>query len=500
MLPTLAELESLTGRLKALEAQLASLETPEVERLQATDRRERALIAHHDELAERLARLPAPRRPRRDAQAVERQGLEQAIAGAQRELAALRAVRARLEREVGPLAEVLAERAGLRQAIAKVQDERQHVRDRLIESAVAESPAWARGLLGERPTKASARRVYDHALAAVAGYRLDHAITGPEPLGSPPDDPLARRDYQRTVTRVERAQQRLGLIGGPYTPSPGVPHRYRVALGELRTRAIEALLDEASQRASGLTADGLEQAIAVGRAALKALDARAAARALRLENQLDEHRQRADQETTRARELAEQAKTLGWRQRSDRQRLLEAAAELRDQVDHHQADLERIELELARLRATDRHPDQWLARHAQTVADGLAAEVEHEQRRQADIDRQAARAALDPPPHVRDLLGERPTSGPTVTQAWQRLAVALERHRLQYRIDVAKDGPLGPSPADPTVRASVAYRRDRERLAREITRLRHQRGLEPHPEIPQFAPRRSPGRGPDPGR
>ena len=500
VLPTLAELESLTGRLKALKAQLASLETTEVERLQATDRRERALIAHHDELAERLARVPVPRRLRRDAQAVERQGVEKAIAGAQRELAGLRGVRARLEREVGSLAEVLSERARLRQAIAKVQDERKHVRDRLIESAVAELPGWARGLLGDRPRKASARRVYDRALATVAGYRLDHGITGPEPLGSPPDDPLARRDYQRTVVRVERAQQRLGVSGGPYAPSPGVPHRYRVALGERRTGAIEALLDKASQRASGLTADGLEHAIAAGQAALKALDARAAARALQLENQLDEHRQRADQESTRARELAAQAKTLGWRQRSERQRLLEAAAELRDQVDHHQADLERVELDLARLRATDRHPDQWLARHAQTVADGLAAEVEHERCRQADIDRQATRAALDPPPHVRDLLGERPTSGPTVTQAWQRLAVALERHRLQYGIDVAKDAPLGPSPADPTVRASVAYRRDRERLAREITRLRHQRGLEPHPEIPQFAPRRSPDRGPDPGR
>ena len=449
VLPTLAELESLTGRLKALEAQLASLETPEVERLQATDRRERALIAHHDELGERLARVPVPRRLRRDAQAVERQGLEQAIAGAQRELAGLRAVRARLEREVGSLAEVLSERAGLRQAIAKVQDERQHVRDRLIESAVAESPGWARGLLGERPRKASARRVYDR--RAGRGRRLsprprDHRpraawLASRRPVGAP------RLPAHGHASRARPAAPRV--IGGPYTPSPGVPHRYRVALGERRTRALEALLDGASQRASGLTADGLEQAIAAGRAALKALDARAAARALRLENQLDEHRQRADQESTRARELAAQAKTLGWRQRSERQRLLEAAAELRDQVDHHQADLERIELDLARLRATDRHPDQWLARHGQTVADGLAAEVEHEQCRQADIDRQAARAGLDPPPHARDLLGERPTSGPTVTQAWQRLAVALERHRLQHGIDVAKDGPLGPSPAAP---------------------------------------------------
>jgi hypothetical protein len=74
--PTLAELKSLADRLTALEAQLASLETPELERLRAAARRERALTAQHDELAERLARLPAPGRVRRDPRAVERQGLE----------------------------------------------------------------------------------------------------------------------------------------------------------------------------------------------------------------------------------------------------------------------------------------------------------------------------------------------------------------------------------------------------------------------------------------
>jgi hypothetical protein len=116
--PSLADVQALNDRLTVLEAQLASLQTPELERLRAAARRERALIAHHDELAERLARLPAPGRVRRDPRAVERHGLEQAIIGAQRELAGLRAVRARLEREVGPLDELLAERAALHEAIA----------------------------------------------------------------------------------------------------------------------------------------------------------------------------------------------------------------------------------------------------------------------------------------------------------------------------------------------------------------------------------------------
>jgi conjugative relaxase-like TrwC/TraI family protein len=499
--PSLADLKALIGRLTALEAQLASLQTPEVERLQAAARRERALIAHHDELAERLDRLPAPGRVRRDPQAVERHGLQQAIAGAQRELAGLRALRARLEREVGPLDEVLAERAGLREAITKTRDHRQAVRDQLIQAAVAEPPGWARALLDDRPSKASARRVYDQALAAIAGYRIDHAITVPEPLGPPPDDPFARRDYRHTATIVERARQRLGLAGRPSrTPSAGLPHRYRTTLGEPRTRVLEALLDGACEHAAGLSADRLEAAIAAGRAALDALDARAAARALRLENQLAEHRELAAQEAGRARQLAEQAQALGWRQRSERQGLLDTAAALHGQVDRHRADIERIELELARFTATGRHPDQWLERNAHTVADGLAAQTEHEQRRQAELDRQAARAALEPPAHVRELLGERPAPDAKLAQAWQRLASALERHRLQYGIDAASDGPLGPSPVDPAVRASIAYRHDRERLARDVARLRHQRGLGPHPQIPDPRARQARDRGPDPGR
>jgi hypothetical protein len=173
---------------------------------------------------------------------------------------------------------------------------------------------------------------------------------------------------------------------------------------------------------------------------------------------------------------------------------------VRAQANRRHADIERIELELARLTATGRHPDQWLERHAHAVADGLAAHAEHDQRREAEIDRQAARAALDPPAHVRDMLGEHPTSGAKLTQAWQRLAIALERYRLQYGIDVAKDGSLGPSPVDPTVRATIAYRHDRDRLARDIARLRHQRGLGPHPQLPDPRARQLPDRGPGPGR
>jgi hypothetical protein len=480
-----------------MEAQLASLATPEVERLHATERRERALIAHHDELAERLRSLPKPPRLGRDPQAVERRGLQRAIAGAQQELAGLRALGGRLELEAGPLTEVLAERARLRERVADLRERRRGVRERLIAAQVARPPAWGRTLLGDPPRQASARRIHERALAAVAGYRLDHHIAGPEPLGAAPDDPVAARDRRQAAAAIERAQRRLGFTAAAHgTPSPAVPHRHRSALGEQRTRALEALLPEASERASSLPADHLATDLAAGEEALQALDTRAAGRALRLEQQLHEHQQLARQETERARALDEQARTPRWRQRAERQTLLDTAAALAAQVDRHHADIKRIDLELARLRATGRHPDQWLAHHAHAAADALAAEAEHDRRRQTEIDRRAQRAAHDPPPHIRELLGKRPEADVKLARAWQQLAVAVERHRLQYGIDIQRDGPLG-DPAHRPPEASIAYRHDRDRLARQIARLRRQQGVDPHPQIHDPAARPAPGRGPD---
>jgi hypothetical protein len=347
-LPTLGEFASLTERCRTLEAQLASLATPAVERLVATARRERALITHHDELAQRLRSLPKAPRLGRDPYAVERRGLQQAITGAGQELAGLRALQGRLERETGPLTEVLAERAGLRERVADLQEHRGGVRERLIAAQVARPPAWARTLLGDPPRHVSARRIYEQALAAVAGYRLDHQISGPDALGAAPDDPFAARDRRQAAAAVERAQQRLGLTAATQrTPSPAVPYRHRSALGEQRTRALEALLPAASERASSLLAEHLAKLLDAGEEVLRALDTSAAGRVLRLEQQLHEHQEVARQETERARALDHQGQTLGWRQRVERQTLLDTATALRAQVDRHHADIKRIELELA---------------------------------------------------------------------------------------------------------------------------------------------------------
>jgi hypothetical protein len=240
-------------------------------------------------------------------------------------------------------------------------------------------PVGQRALLGDLPRQSSARRAYQQALAAVAGYRLDHAITGPDPLGPEQDDPVAASAHREAAAAIERAQRRLGVTARPSRgPSPGLPHRDRSALDEQRASALEALLVAASERATSLPAERLAAQLAAGERALDALDTRAATRALRLEQQLHEYGQLASQETERARALDDHARTLGWRQRADRPELLDTAAQLRAQVDRHHADMERIELELARLRATGRHPDQWLAQDARAAAEGLAARAEHE--------------------------------------------------------------------------------------------------------------------------
>src|SRR4030095_6917108 len=95
--------------------------------------------------------LPKAPRLGRDPYAVERRGLQQAITGAGQELAGLRALQGRLERETAPLTEVLAERAGLRERVADLQEHRGGVRERLIAAQVGRAPPWARKPRGDPP-------------------------------------------------------------------------------------------------------------------------------------------------------------------------------------------------------------------------------------------------------------------------------------------------------------------------------------------------------------
>jgi hypothetical protein len=60
---------------------------------------------------------------------------------------------------------------------------------------------------------------------------------------------------------------------------------------------------------------------------------------------------------------------------------------------------------------------------------------------------------------------------------WEDLTERIERHRLQYPIDVERDGPLGPSPSGVRSEERDRYERVRGRLAEEIDKVRSDRGM-----------------------
>jgi hypothetical protein len=75
-------------------------------------------------------------------------------------------------------------------------------------------------------------------------------------------------------------------------------------------------------------------------------------------------------------------------------------------------------------------------------------------------------------------LGARPEREDPQRERWDQLARALERHRLEYGINVRRDGPLGPAP---TRDLGAAYAAQRDRLAAHVREFRAARGLQPAP-------------------
>src|SRR5579884_1009148 len=149
----------------------------------------------------------------------------------------------------------------------------------------------------------------------------------------------------------------------------------------------------------------------------------------------------------------------------------------------HLADVDRIELELDRLRSAGRHPDLWVREHLDRAALGLAAGEELAAWRERSIAEQAARARIDPPDYVRELIGPPPVSGVAFAKRWEELAERLERHRLEYGIDVDRDGPLGSSPGRVSAKDRNRYEQSRELLAGEVERLRADRGMPDDPPV-----------------
>ncbi len=283
--------------------------------------------------------------------------------------------------------------------------------------------------------------------------------------------------------RVRR--DRDGLLNDELPPAAGAAEA---------SFGLEAALLAEFERARGLPDEQLRAVAGAEPHALGKLDDRAAIQALRLEREHTHHQDAARKQTERASELEQQATGLGWRARHEREQLRHNANLQRDHTARHSADAERIALELSRLLAAGRPPDQWLREHGARLASGIAASRELEQRHEREIDRQAQSAVIQPPAHVRELIDDRPVSGVRLAQDWERLAGQIERHRLAYDVDVDvdvdRDGPLGPDPSRIAMEHRYAYEQQRLQLASEVEVYRQARGFPGHEQAREISAER----------
>jgi conjugative relaxase-like TrwC/TraI family protein len=490
--PTPASVRAFTSaraRVEALRAQLEALATPEIKRLDAAERRERELIAHEDDLLARAKEVPPP--PRLpltvDRHAQERENLARAVEGARAELHGIRTLRDRLVQEVGQPAEIRAERAGLEAALAQATSERDRLRDELVTREIASKPPWSLQALGERPSGRVEQRLWDRAARGLARYRLEHDITDERSaLGERATDPVRAERYEQARSTLERVRHELGVHPRfSEDIAPGLPSECLRLFGPDRAARLEEALTSEHRRARTLSDEELRRLAAEEPDPLASLDRHGAGHVLRLEQQHTHHLVTARDQTARAEQLEAEAEPLGRRDRHQRDHLRQNAGMQREHAARHIADAERIELELDRVAAAGRHPDQWLEQHAHALVTSIAARSELEHRHERDIDRQADLAIADPPDHVRDLIGERPVSGVRLAQRWEHLADQIERHRLAHDVDVNPGGPLGPDPDRIPAARRLQFQRDREKLAGQIEQFRGERGLPPR--VPELA-------------
>jgi hypothetical protein len=269
----------------------------------------------------------------------------------------------------------------------------------------------------------------------------------------------------------------LGLHSREEEPAQ-LPTEYVRLFGQTQAAELEQALAVAREQAPTTTDEQLLASTATGRT-IADLDRRAASRATRLEQERAHHKETAQKQADRATELEERAATLGWRDRRERELLRHDAALHRQHAERHASDVDRIELELHRLHAAGRHPDQWLQRHAAELVAQLAAGAELEHRREQQTTLEVEHAVTRPPEHVRDAVGERPVDEPGLAEQWEQLARRVERHRLRYGFDADRDGSLGPDPSQITKDHRRAYEEQRLSLAKDIARYRESRDLPP---------------------
>ena len=210
-----AALRALRAALVELAAQRAALPLRELRELDAVEQERAQVRGQRDDVAARLAALPAPQRSvlgrTKDPHAAERARLAAAVDGADRQLAALDSQRDRLTAATGGLPAARDERDALDRREGQLQREAHELRDQLAERDVVAPPSWARETFGERPAHPRAGEQWDRGVRAVARYRVEHDVPDEIPgLGPEPPDQRARGAWRQAATIVEEVQKRLG--------------------------------------------------------------------------------------------------------------------------------------------------------------------------------------------------------------------------------------------------------------------------------------------------
>ncbi len=479
-----------TEQIDRLRSQLLALSGNEVHRLESLERQEIQLLAAEQVAVARLAELPAKPRLRRDPDQHARANLQIQLEGTRARLDGVRQLQARLEQEVGSLAEIRAERDGVQAALNQAEGEREGVLRELTAETVQHPPQWAVRALGQPREQKEKRRIYEEAIERALRYRVQHRVEDRvSALGVPPPEGTGESgEHTRASLALKRAREQL-TPAHAIASAEGLPRRWTELLGPERAGQLEQPLHAAREQAANLPDAQLEEDTKAGKLAFGHLDQTVANQTSRLEREHAEHAERARRQTEDAERLRQQARGLGFRRRHERDQLIFQAQAAQARADRQHADIARIELALDRMRESGNHPDQWIQQHAPTAIRGLAARDELDHRRQLEVEHEAERAIIQPPAHLRELIGEPPVSGVKLNRQWEELAQALEHHRLEHLIDVDRDGPLGPDPSRITSAQRSEYERGRQQLAAEVEQLRHDRGLEPHPQVREIVER-----------
>ncbi|MGA2321552.1 MAG: MobF family relaxase [Solirubrobacteraceae bacterium] len=211
---TPARLLELRERIEQLQGQLEVLPTSQLRRIENLDARALTLSSQREQLAERLAALPQPRRRfgrEQDLHAGECSYLTSILRASERDLDAVLTQRSRLERELGDPVEIRAERDGIKHAITQLAHEQTQVRNELAERELRAPAAWVQDTFGERPDGSRPCEIWEKGVRQAARYRLDHDITDlGSALGPRPEHREEQRDWERTRKALARDQRRLG--------------------------------------------------------------------------------------------------------------------------------------------------------------------------------------------------------------------------------------------------------------------------------------------------